>query len=83
MRRTVNLDDDVEQLLRDEARRTGQSLTAVLNLAIRASLGGFEPPSWPLAIVARDLGLRPGFDPAGFNQLLDLLDAEAAEQPEG
>ena len=35
MRKTVDLDDDVNEMLREEVRRTGKTLSAVFNDAIR------------------------------------------------
>ena len=42
MRTTVTIDPDTETLLKEEARRTGQSFKEVLNEAIRKALGRRE-----------------------------------------
>lgn len=79
MRTTVTLDADVERLLRDAARRSGRSFKEVLNQAVREGLARATPPprgGRRFRVEPRALGLRPGLDPAGFNRLLDELEAE-------
>jgi len=73
MRTTVTLDPDVERLLRDATRRSGQSFKAVLNRAIREGLAPQAHARVRAAfrIKARPMGLRPGIDPAGLKRLLD------------
>jgi hypothetical protein len=82
MRTTVTLDPDVERTLREAMRRSRQSFKATLNQAIRAGLEKNLPrlPSAPFVVTARPLGLRPGFDPAGFNRLADELEADAVRE---
>lgn len=78
MRTTVTLDKDVERLLKDEMHRSRRSFKQTLNAAIRAALGAAPARAEkPFIIKARDLGLRAGIDPAGFNQLADELEVEA------
>jgi hypothetical protein len=80
MKRTVTLDEDVEQLLRDAIRRTGQSFQQTINAAMRAGLSGRSIQSGgPRFVVkARPLGLRAGLYPASLNKLVDTLETEAA-----
>jgi hypothetical protein len=75
MRTTLTLDGDVAQRLRQEVRRTGRSLKAIVNEALRSGLGGSGRSSKAarFTVKARDLGVRPGFDPDRMNQLVDEL----------
>lgn len=79
MRTTVTLDRDVERILRETAARTHRPFKKVLNdtlrLGIEQSTGMGSP--MPFMVKARPMGLRAGYDPAGFNQLADDLEAEA------
>ncbi len=66
-------------MLKDAMHRSRRSFKETLNAAVRAGLGK-KPGSTaraPFVIEARPMGLRPGFDPAGFNKLVDDLDADA------
>jgi hypothetical protein len=75
MRTTLTLERDVAERLRQEMRRTGRGLKAIVNEALRLGLGGAgrSPRAGRFAVKARDLGLRPGFDPDRMNQLVDEL----------
>lgn len=79
MRTTVTLDKDVERLLREAMHRSRSSFKQTLNAAIRAGLGRKAAPARRRVFVvkARPLGLRAGYDPAGFNKLADDLEIEA------
>ena len=78
MRTTLTLDPDVANRLRQEMRRSGKGMKAVVNDALRLGLGmtakSIVPP--PFEVEAQDLGLRPGIDPNRLNQLVDELEAE-------
>jgi hypothetical protein len=67
----VTLEKDVERMLREAMHRSRKSFKETLNAALRAGLA--EKPARtrtkPFVIKARGLGLRAGFDPAGFNTL--------------
>lgn len=79
MRTTVTLEKDVERLLREAMHRSRRGFKETLNTAIRAGLGR-QPASRsraPFVVKARPMGLRPGLDPAGLNQLADELEVEA------
>lgn len=80
MRTTLTLDPDVAQRLAGETRRTGRSLKAVVNNAIRLGLGlTGKPPKGPrFTVEPHAFGLRPGIDPDRLNQLVDELDVEEA-----
>jgi hypothetical protein len=79
VRTTVTLDRDVERILRETAVRTHKPFKKVLNETLRA---GIEQATGmgqaePFILRSRPMGLRAGYDPAGFNQLADDLEAEA------
>jgi len=78
MRTTLTLDPDVAERLAGEIRRTGRSLKATVNDALRRGLGVKRGrPERPRFVVQpHPFGLRPGVDPDRLNQLVDELDAE-------
>lgn len=65
MRITITLDDDLAELLRETAHRTGRSFQATINETLRA---GLELPAAPLPAKPYRLkpaslgGVEPGFD---------------------
>ena len=75
MRTTLTLERDVAERLRQEMRRTGRGLKAIVNEALRLGLGGAgrSVRAARFTVKSRDLGLRPGFDPDRMNQLVDEL----------
>jgi hypothetical protein len=75
MRTTLTLERDVAERVRQEMRRTGRGLKAIVNEALRLGLGGAgrSARTTRFTVKARDLGLRPGFDPDRMNQLVDEL----------
>lgn len=78
MRTTLTIDPDVEQLLRREIHRTGGSMKAVVNDALRVGLGmrGKPPQVARYRVQPHDFGFRPGVDLDRLNQLVDELEAE-------
>lgn len=63
------------ELLREESRRRGKPIRAVVNEALRAGLR--EGPSTarpPYRVKARNMGLRPGIELDDIEGLLDRLD---------
>lgn len=78
MRTTVTLDKDVERLVRDAMHRSRKSFKETLNAGLRAGLGATpaQARTTPFAIRSRPMGLRAGFDPAGFNRLADDLETD-------
>jgi len=78
MRTTLTLDADVAERLARETRRTGRSLKAVVNDAIRLGLGLVRkrPRGARFAVEPHAFGLRPGIDPDRLNQLVDELEVE-------
>ncbi|MFV2068265.1 MAG: hypothetical protein ACC645_14930 [Pirellulales bacterium] len=79
MRTTVTLDDDVEQLLREAMRQTGQNFKQTLNQAIRKGMVGTVLPAeeQPFEVRARRMKLRVGIDPTHLNRLNDELEVDA------
>jgi hypothetical protein len=78
MRTTLTLDSDVAQRLASETRRTGKSLKALVNDAIRLGLGltGRPPKASRFIVQPHAFGLRPGIDPDRLNQLIDELEVD-------
>ena len=78
MRTTLTIDRDVVQLLRREMQRTGSSMKAVVNDALRVGPGirGKSPQVARYRVQLRALGFRPGVDPGRLNQLADELEAD-------
>ena len=73
------MDRDLERVLRETAARTHRPFKKVLNDTLRAGIPLYygAGQSEPFVLKARPMGLRAGHDPAGFNQLVDDLEAEA------
>lgn len=69
-------------MLREAMHRSRSSFKQTLNAAIRAGLNpkGTRVARRPFVVKARPLGLRPGLDPAGFNQLADELEVDAFQE---
>ena len=79
MRTTLTLDDDLAGILQKKARQQGHSFKEVVNGLLRAGIaatGGEPPLRQRVKVVARPLGLKPGYDPDKLNQLVDELEAE-------
>lgn len=78
MRTTLTLEPDVAEQLRKRMRRTGDSLKATINDALRRGLGmGGKTPRVPrFKVEPHDFGVLPGFDLDRMNQLVDELEAE-------
>ena len=74
MRTTLTIDDDLMQRLKEEANRKRVPFRDVVNSALRRA---FEAPrKKPRVRVTKTYAskLQPGFDPAGFNKLVDELE---------
>ena len=73
MRTTVTIDADTERLLRDEARRTGNSFKVVLNESIRRALA--KPSSERIRVEPIFTNpFPPELGNINMNQLADELD---------
>jgi hypothetical protein len=77
MRTTLTLDDDVARLVDDAVHRERRPMKQVVNDALRRALAPQSSRSEPYHLVPHDSAVRPGFDPAGFNRLVDELADEA------
>ena len=80
MRTTLTIEPDVEQLLQRAMRRTGRSMKAVINEALRLGLGARTKPARPprFKVEPHAFGFKPGIDTDRLNQLADELEAEEA-----
>ena len=78
MRTTLTIDPDVERLLQHEIRRTGRSLKAVVNDALRLGLGRQGKPPRPSRYKVKPyaFAFKPGVDVERLNQLVDELKAD-------
>jgi hypothetical protein len=77
MRTTLTLDDDVARLVEDAIHREHRPMKQIVNDALRQALAPRNPRQEPYHLTPHESALRPGFDPAGFNQLADELEDEA------
>lgn len=82
MRTTLTLERDVAEALEREMRRSGESLKATVNSALRRGLELRRKPtrSPRFRVEPHSLGLRPGIDPDRINQLVDELEAAGAHE---
>jgi hypothetical protein len=82
MRTTVTLDKEVERMLRDAMHRSGKSFKEAVKAALPAGLSGkpVGTQARQFVVEARPMGLRAGFDPAGFNRLADDFKVEASTE---
>jgi len=73
VRTTLTLEDDVMAEIRREVRRSGRSVKAVVNDALRQGLGR-PAERVPFQVTPYDMGRRPGFDIDDIEGLLDRLE---------
>ena len=79
MRTTLTIDDDLAGILKKKASQQGHSFKAIVNGLLRAGIaasGDTSPQRKPVKVVAKPLGLKPGYDPDKLNQLVDELEVE-------
>jgi hypothetical protein len=79
MRTTLTLESDVARRLESEMRRSGKTLKATVNDALRLGLGlAGKPIKAPrFEVHAHAFGFKPGVDLDRINQLVDELDADS------
>lgn len=79
MRTTLTLDDDVAQVLREEAERTGLPFKQVVNQAIRLGLRARTTPEdrQPFRTRPHAFRFKAGIDQDKLGQLVDELEAES------
>lgn len=82
MRTILTMEPDVERLVLQAMRRTGRSMTIVINEALRLGLGARRPRArMPrFTVEPHDFGFNPGIDTDRLNQLVDKLEAEEASR---
>ena len=82
MRTTVRLDDALLTQAKEEAARSGRTLTAVIEDALREALsrpvGGERSKERVHLQTFSGQGLQPGVDLDSAASLLDLMEADAA-----
>lgn len=79
MRTTLTIDDDLLDLLRQEAARTRRSVRQVLNDRLRRGFSGaIQRPARTRFVVEpfKTAGFAPGVDETKLNQLADVLETE-------
>ncbi len=79
MRTTLTIEDDLAGILQKKAAQQGHSFKAVVNDLLRAGIaasGEAGHKRKPIKVIGRPLGLKPGYDPAKLNQLVDELAGE-------
>ena len=78
MRTTLTLEPEVARRVASEVKRTGKSLKAVVNDALKAGLGlaGKRGRGPRFEVRPHAFGVRPGVDLDRINQLADELDTE-------
>lgn len=79
MRTTLSLDDDVASLLRQEMRRSHESLKTTVNQYLRIGLASAGKESnKPFVIAPRKLGLPAGLSYDCVTELLEALEETGA-----
>jgi len=79
VRTTLTIDDDLAGILQKKANQQGYSFKEVVNHLLRAGLaasGETAPDRKRVTVVAKALGLKPGYDPDKLNQLVDELEVD-------
>ena len=75
MRTTVSIDDDLYRALKERAARTGRTVGAVLEDAVRDSIARSSDGRKPLRIKAYGRGgVRPGIDLSSNTSIQEALD---------
>ena len=81
-RMTLPLGPDVQQLVEEAMRRDRASFEHVVNGAIRHGLRGSpQRRTERYVVVPHETELRPAFDPARPNQLVDGLEVDERRAP--
>ena len=82
MRTTLTIEDDIAVRIEERRRRDGQSLKQVVNALLREGLrsGQRKPDARRYRTKPQALGMRPGFDAAKLNQLVDELDTDLYQE---
>ena len=71
----VGLDEDVDQLLRQETRRSGKSFKQAVNHFLRLGLSAARKPQRkPFVVAPRNLGLPQGLNYDKVEQVIEFLE---------
>lgn len=73
----MTLDDDVVRLIDEVVHREHRPMKQVVNDALRRALAPPARRREPYRLTPHESAIRPGFDPSGFNRLVDELDDDA------
>ena len=76
----LHLELEVEQRLREEARRSGESLDSVANRLIRSAPLSPENEIVPFVVAPMDLGIREQWPELTASEILSKLDLEEYEE---
>lgn len=78
MRTTLTIDDDIAVRIEERRRRDGQSLKQVVNRLLREGLRHDRrtPEAREYRTKTHKLHMRPGFDAARLNRLVDEIETE-------
>ena len=84
MRTTLTIEEELAAQIEELRRSEGLSLKRVINSLLREGLRSRQRRTRAkrYRTPTRKLGLRPGFDPAKLNQLVDELEAEGHQERE-
>ncbi len=85
MRTTLTIEDDIAVRIEERRRREGESLKQVVNGLLREGLrsGQGTPAVREYRTKAHALRMRPGFDTARLNQLVDELETDVYRERDG
>lgn len=85
MRTTLTIEDDIAVRIEERRRREGESLKQVVNGLLREGLrsGQGTPEVREYRTKAHALRMRPGFDTARLNQLVDELETDVYRERDG
>ena len=75
MRKTVSLDEDVANLIRQEMRRSGASFKKVVNSHIRKGFAASKQGSQkPFVVTPHAMGLPPGLSYDNVEELIETIE---------
>ncbi len=76
VRTTLAIEEDVAARLKAEMKRTGSSFKQVVNETLRRGINSPPPPplTKPFPVLARALGLRPGYSYDNVWELIEQIE---------
>jgi hypothetical protein len=72
---TVMIDDDLAELLEQQANELGLPFEEVVNRTVRAGLGTETKPRPRVSVISHKFGFRAGVDLDKLNQLVDEFES--------